>query len=585
MCRRLPALLLVLALASCQEGSVATGPAVDAGADGDSDGDSDSDSDSDSDADADGDGDADPGADAGPEGPAGSFWRIERPADSERTWLVDPGGNRTFLLGVNTVMRNTTRDGQPRCAGIVDYIRRTDPSTAAHLEWARLSDGESGGQEVRRPYGFNSVGAWSEPNDFDDGGGDSYMIRPPEAGGPGAPYMVVLSTTPGGADRALADEGGSVLENGVGGEIVGDPWNPTFLADLDAMVARDVSPRRDDPRLQMWFLGNEDGMFDMASHDEGVRDFRRWLWSPVPAGSSIDAPLCARHALAAFLRERHPDIAALNAAWESSHADFASIVDAGPRPVPYEHDCNLPCREDLQRFVHDRLITQWVRAVTTRVRAADPNHLVASPRLALGGSSRYRFWAPRSGDDPDIWVDSGNAVGTDTDQVTYCPFDLLGRDGDAGFDVVAVNVYDGDATFERPWFTDGIHKIQDLSGLPVIVSEFSVRARIEGWSNRGGAGAFVPDDDGTDDQIQRGARYQSQIDQLIGFRHIIGASWHAWSDRYMPDDESLQIDMGLAQCADPARGMEAGERWPELDDRIAETNTAIMDLIAAKTGL
>lgn len=53
----------------------------------------------------------------------------------------------------------------------------------------------------------------------------------------------------------------------------------------------------------------------------------------------------------------------------------------------------------------------------------------------------------------------------------------------------------------------------------------------------------------------------------------------------MPDDDTLQIDMGLVQCDDPARGMEAGARWPELDERIAETNAGIMDLIEARTGL
>lgn len=199
-----------------------------------------------------------PGEDAGepdlpdpdPVVPAGPFWHLERPESSERTWLVDPEGTRTFVLGVNTVMRNTTRHGAPRCDGIDAYIRRVDPGQAAHLEWARLSDGESGGHDVPRPYGFNSVGAWSETNDFDDAGGDSWMIRAVEDGGAGAPYGVVVSTAPGGADRALASEDGTVLENGVAGGRVGDPWNPAFLADLDAMVEREVAPRRADPRLQ-----------------------------------------------------------------------------------------------------------------------------------------------------------------------------------------------------------------------------------------------------------------------------------------------------------------------------------------------
>lgn len=66
---------------------------------------------------------------------------------------------------------------------------------------------------------------------------------------------------------------------------------------------------------------------------------------------------------------------------------------------------------------------------------------------------------------------------------------------------------------------------------------------------------------------------------------VLGASWHAWSDRYLAADELHQINMGLMRCEVPAYGHLAGERWQELDDRVAETNCAIMDRIAMNTGL
>ena len=518
---------------------------------------------------------------------ATGFWRLERPADSERTWLIDTDGRRTFWLAVNTVMRDTRRDGVPRCNRIGDYIRRHDPTTAARVEWARLSDGESEGLTVRDAYWFNSVGAFSQTNDFDDSGGDSYMIRPPGQGGAGAPYAVVLGPAAGGPDRALKDEDGTVLLGGFGGQMLGDPFNPAFLADLEALVEREVAPRRDDPGLQMWFAANENGIFDVAGHGPpGVRDFRRWVWSDVPPGSGVDRPLCARHALAAFLRERHGTIGALNAAWGSDYPDFAAIVEERPHPVPHVHDCGAACRADLQRFVHDRLLTEWVRALTTRIRAADPNHLVASPRLAIATRRSYRFWSGRSDGDPDRWADPPSVpIGDDVADVRFSPLDLLGRDGQAGFDVVALNAYTGARTFARPWFTDGVHKVQRESGLPVLMSEFGLRSRIDGWSNRGGAPAFVPRGDGIDDQLQRGQRYRSQIDQFAGFRHIVGAAWHAWSDRYVPTDRSLQINLGLMQCTDDIRGMDAGRRWRRVDGLVAGTNRTIMRRIARKTGL
>lgn len=521
---------------------------------------------------------------ASPDASSTTYWRIERPADSARTWLVSPAGERTFVLGVNTVMRDTA------CDGIGDYIRRMEPTRAAHRSWARLSSGESGGEQVSNPYCFNSVGAFSETNDFDETGGDSHLVRAPEDGGAGAPYAVVLNPTARGDDRALKDEHGTVLRPGYSGYRVGDPWNPAYLADLEQMVTDDVLPRVEDPRLQMWFLGNETGIFDRTSRDaEGVRDFRRHLWSDCPAGSTPSAPLCVPHALAAFLdAEYGGDLSALNTAWESQYpgSDFAVIVEVGPRPVPYVHDCNLTCRYDLQQFVHDRLLAEWVRVVTVTVRATDPNHLLSSPRLALSTSTNYRFWAPASGSNPDVWADEPTfPVPTDTAEATFCPFDLLARQGDAGFDLISVNVYEGDETFEEPWFSDGIQKLQDRSGLPVLISEFSVRARIDGWSNRGGAWSFVPATDGIDDQVQRGERYQTQLAQFLANPGIVGACWHAWSDRYLAADEDRQINLGLMQCDDPVRGFVAGERWDPLDDHIAQTNCNIESLIESSTGL
>ncbi len=515
-------------------------------------------------------------------GASGSFWHLEEPGDSVRTWLVSPAGERTFLLGANTTMR------EKYCDGMLDYIRRVPPTDAANIEWARVSDGESGGHVVDDPFCFNSVGAFSDINDFDDTGGDSYMIRPPEQGGAGAPYSVVLNVGPKGNDRALKDESGVVLESGVAGVSIGDPFNPAFAADIDALAASDVAPRKDDPRLVMWFAGNEIGIFDRAGKGEGVRDFRRWIWSDCPQGSTAEAPACAPHALAAFLKERYTTLAALNASWASSYPgdDFATIVDVGPRPVPYVHDCSQACREDLQRFVHDRLLRAWVDVVSTRIRAADPNHLLSSPRLALGDSAAFRFWTPASEPGSDVWFDDPTvAVPTNAGDVRYDPLDLLARTGAVGFDLVSVNVYTAEPEFESPWFTDGVHKLQAGVDGPLYVSEFSVRARIDGWTNKGGAGSFVPNDDATDDQIQRGARYRTQLEQFISFRGVVGASWHAWSDRYASADPAHQIDMGLVQCDDPVRGFEAGKRWAELTQRVSEINCALNDHIAASTGL
>jgi hypothetical protein len=513
----------------------------------------------------------------------GPFWTLAQPADSARAWLVSPEGERTFSLGANSVMRATT------CDGMDDFIRRMEPSRSAARSWARLSTGAVNGEEVNRPYCFTSVGAFSETNDFDDDGGDSWMIRPVEEGGAGAPYTVVLNPAATSDAWSLRDEHGTVLRPGYAGYRMGDPYNPEFLADLDAMVAWDVAPRADDSRLQMWALGNEIGIWDRADRDvSGVRDFRWHLWSDCPTGSSLEAPLCAPHALGAFLRETYGDLDALNAAWESAYAgaDFAVVVEEGPRPVPYAHDCNQVCRDDLQRFVHDELLARWVFVTTTRVRAADPHHLLSSPRLALSNDNHYRFWADKDAEHPDVWADDpGRLLSADKAHAPTNPFDLLARDGDAGFDLVSVNVYTGRETFSEPWLSDGLARIHASSGLPVYVSELGVRARVDGWSNEGGATAFVPSTDAVDDQEQRGQHYTSQVRQLAGLPFVVGAAWHAWSDRYLADDPSRQLNTGLVQCDDPDNGLEAGARWSGLDEHVAATNCGISEILAEETGL
>ena len=109
-------------------------------------------------------------------------------------------------------------------------------------------------------------------------------------------------------------------------------------------------------------------------------------------------------------------------------------------------------------------------------------------------------------------------------------------------------------------------------------------AKIDGWSNKGGAGSFVPS--GRRDRRPDPARrlLRLQLEQFYGFRHIVGANWHAWSDRYIPGDGSLQINLGLVQCTDARRAMRAGRRWAPLDTLVAETNQSVLERIAARTG-
>lgn len=300
--------------------------------------------------------------------------------------------------------------------------------------------------------------------------------------------------------------------------------------------------------------------------------------------SNIDAPQCAPHGLLAFLRARYGSPSALGTAWVSAIVAYEDLLAL--RPVPYESNCNLTCRTDLQRFVHDELLRRWVEVVTRAIRKVDPHHLIATPRLAIATRDKYRFFTPTSEPNADLWTDSPtNEVGTDHAEAIFCPYDLLARTGDTGFDLIAVNAYEGGENFDEPWFSAGMRKLHERAKLPIIISEFSVRAGIKGWSNKGGAGAFVTSADTIDDQVQRGDHYKRQIDQFTKLPFVLGAAWHAWSDRYLADNPDRQMNMGLVQCDDAVRGFTAGTRWTKVDEGIRETNCEIMTRIGRSTGL
>ncbi len=245
------------------------------------------------------------------------------------------------------------------------------------------------------------------------------------------------------------------------------------------------------------------------------------------------------------------------------------MIDKRPQPgtTTGTHKCTAECPDDLQRFWRQTL-RAWVAVTTTTIRALDPNHLIAAPRMSVATSSEYCFFGIDSCTDRFL---DGRTV---PQRELYSPWSLLRREGDVGFDVVAINVYSraGRAGFDEPWFAQGIHKVTDESGLPVIISEFGVRSIQPGWSNSGGAPAYVPS--GGDVQARRGRYYQIDMNRFLDFRNVIGASFHRWADRF--DDED-QINMGLVQ--------RDGSRWRGMDSRVRGLNQSVYGKIADKTGL
>lgn len=585
-----------------------------------------------------------------------SFPALEGGGRSRRRWIIDPDGNPYWGVGINTVLRTAgiTLDegaGNTMRAYLARFQmpRPTDwLDWAAQREWDRMGRGDDG----ELGFYFNNVGGFGHINDVPDYVPPFAVSRSVNPMNRYAPYGVVLTThvceeapadrpPPACANRhfALASASGRPIgqrrvrsqRGQLGGEnlaTMGDPYNPAFRALLQARwrptveevveVRADGTPvtRRDDPKLMYWWLGNEDGLFDhIVGAPRGVVDLRQYLWAPCPATEADGtprppaadrwrSPRCAPEALEAFLREKYSHrLDALNRAWDRGFGAWTSIAAPRNRPTPGirtgSRRCNAECGEDLQRFVR-KLIRQWVIVTTTTLRELDPNHLISSPRLAVGQEDDYCFYGlgaecrevfTRGATVDGRVLRSSRRVPTSD---LFSPWPLLRRNGQAGFDLISINAYshNGRAGYVQPWFRLGIRKMAAESGLPVLVSEFGIRTDYENrtvrglrWTNRAGAASFVRED-GTEPiaelQRRRGVYYRHDILQFMSHRDIVGATLHRWADYYEIDGRRRQMNMGVV---DPR-----GEAYTEMfgiGDRVRgvrATNEGLYTLLRKQTG-
>lgn len=486
---------------------------------------------------------------------ATGFFHVERPENSSRAWLVDPQGAPFYAISVNSVFRSASAEGME------DYLNRLgDLREAARREWDRLSEGRDGSYGYR----FNATLGFSNGHDVGDG------LNPITEFAPyGVNLTVAASRT---SSWVLRNADGEVF---AGGTPLGDPFNPAYIDDLAAKWKEHVRP--EDPMLITYYLGNEQGHFDWPQHIDGkppgTLDLRPYLWSTCPPSSSPALPACASHALVAFLRERYSeDILLLNGAWQRELKSFDDILSIKPSPdATGARACIGECEQDLQRFqrvLWRKLIKSW----TGTLRAMDPNHLIASPRLAVVNPRYYCFWGIPG---CIAYFNDGRKVGQGAG-VTYSPWRLFRRNGPYGFDVVAINAYSApnQRAYDEPWFTRGLHKIMRESKLPVLITEFGIRGRIDGWTNTGGALSYVPNGTTAEQQESRGLYYRYDMSRFVSFRGVLGASFHRWADRY---DEANQLNMGVVH--------RNGARWDGFDAHIKSWNSTAYARIERLTGL
>lgn len=275
---------------------------------------------------------------------ASGYFRVELIDDV--WWLVDPDGGLFLSKGVVSV--NFDHDN-------IKGTERHPYREACTRKYGDRNAWRSAVADRLLSWGFNTIGAWSEPE-------ISRAGRTPLASAAGVVYLA----TAYGEGR---------------GWPLCDVFDPAFEQFAHKRAQDVCSPFRDDTSVLGWFTDNE------------------LQWGPDWRGPDDLLTIILRHEGAPFsravaiglLRERYADIAAFNAIWKSEARSWGDLAATPIGEPPFKresvsHDSDPePLRRqffaDCDAFaglVADRYMSVSVAAI----KAVDPNHLVLGCRIA-----------------------------------------------------------------------------------------------------------------------------------------------------------------------------------------------------------
>jgi hypothetical protein len=240
-----------------------------------------------------------------------------------------------------------------------------------------------------------------------------------------------------------------------------DFFDPRFERTAGEIAESECAPRKADPMLLGYFSDNELRWGPDWRGKETMLEM--YLGLPEGAGGKQKA--------LEFLRGRYAnDIAGLNRAWGVDAKSFDSI------PSPARTDAFKKDADDFLGIVADRYFDVCLRAV----RAADPNHLFLGARFA--------------GKPPDSVFRASKVS-----------------------DIVSVNIYSMDP---RPL----VKHVYELTGRPIMITEFAFRATDSGLPNTRGAGPKVPN------QRERAKAFSDYVTWLESLPEAVGYHWFQWAD-------------------------------------------------------
>ncbi|MEM3424561.1 MAG: beta-galactosidase [Thermoproteota archaeon] len=297
----------------------------------------------------------------------------------------------------------------------------------------------------------------------------------------------------------ILDIAASAGSEWLSGSVV-DYFSEKFEKVAEEVAEKMCAPRRDDPYLLGYFTDNELRWGpDWRSSKHLFDDY---------LALEKDAP--GKRMLVQYLREKYGSIGELNAKWGTGFSSFEDILNIYGPPAGASLDSD---RLGFLELVSKR----YFKVCHDAIRKHDPNHLI------LG--CRFAFRPP--------------------DEV------LKGCIGHV--DVVSVNNYGWEPPLED------LRAINRLTGLPVMITEFSFKARDSGLPNTRGAGTPLAT------QGDRAERFENYVSKILSEPYVVGYHWFQYSDQPAQGRfDGENSNFGLVNIED--------EPWVILVTRVTSVN-------------
>jgi agarase len=280
-----------------------------------------------------------------------------------------------------------------------------------------------------------------------------------------------------------------------------DVYDPRFEKVAGEIAQKMSAPRKDDRFLIGYFSDNELRWGPDWRGKENMLE----MYLKLPA----DAP--GRQKAINFLRLRYrDDIQQLNTAWGVNATRFEDLAAAGATDA-YKADAN--------QFLED-VARRYFRVCSEAIHVADPNHLYLGARFA--------------GRVPDAVLRGARAA-----------------------DVVSINIYAFDPR-------SLVERVFEVTGKPVLITEFAFRAEDSGLPNTQGAGPKVPN------QLARAKAFTDYVTWLESLPEAVGYHWFEWVDE--PKEgrfDGENSNYGLVDIRD--------NPYQEFVEAVRQANAAALD--------